>query len=345
MEPLIVTDSEKQLLKQYKQAPYYKTMGLRAEAILLLAGGVDTAVIGEFVDRAPSTIKSWARQWRKYRLASLYSGHAGNLNASKLTEEQLAETVAILQRGTNLDHPEGVPVEFWTVAKLAEVIYARFQVVYQSASSYHFLLHLAGLSFHKPEPVDQRRPPQPVVQERVEQIRGEIAEALADPEQLVFAADEVRVEHEAIIRRCWYQAGTTAKLAVDRDREAQSWIGFLNQNTGKVLLERLDWQNSTTIARALRNLVDTHPNTRITIVWDNAKWHKSKQLRQQLGPGRPLENIHLINLPPYAPDTNPIEHVWNEAKHHIANQQRAHFNTTRTAFETYTTTKTFPYRI
>lgn len=58
----------------------------------------------------------------------------------------------------------------------------------------------------------------------------------------------------------------------------------------------------------------------------------------------PLEHIHLINLPPYAPDHNPIEHVWNEAKHHISNLQHPTFTDTRHTFETYITENTFPYR-
>ena len=81
------------------------------------------------------------------------------------------------------------------------------------------------------------------------------------------------------------------------------------------------------------------------IVWDNAKWHTSKHLRSHLGQGNPLENIHLINLPPHSPDHNPIEHVWNEAKNHISNHQHTTFTNTRHTFETYITTNQFPYQL
>ena len=40
-----------------------------------------------------------------------------------------------------------------------------------------------------------------------------------------------------------------------------------------------------------------------------------------------------------------IEHVWNEAKHHISNHQRATFADTRHAFETYIQNNKFPYRL
>ena len=50
-------------------------------------------------------------------------------------------------------------------------------------------------------------------------------------------------------------------------------------------------------------------------------------------------------FPPYAPDNNPIEHVWNEAKNRTSNHQHPTFTDTRHAFETYIKNNTFPYRI
>ncbi|WP_353616718.1 transposase, partial [Arthrobacter sp. AQ5-05] len=40
-------------------------------------------------------------------------------------------------------------------------------------------------------------------------------------------------------------------------------------------------------------------------------------------------------FPPYAPDHNPIEHVWNDAKNAISNVQRNDFESTVTSFEAH----------
>jgi len=40
---------------------------------------------------------------------------------------------------------------------------------------------------------------------------------------------------------------------------------------------------------------------------DGAGWHRSRCLQTP-------ENIDLLNLPPYAPELNPIEHVWDELR-------------------------------
>ena len=50
-----------------------------------------------------------------------------------------------------------------------------------------------------------------------------------------------------------------------------------------------------------------HPRERIVMVLDGAGWHASGQLR-------PPANIRLLSLPPYAPELNPVEHVWDELR-------------------------------
>ena len=43
------------------------------------------------------------------------------------------------------------------------------------------------------------------------------------------------------------------------------------------------------------------------MVMDCAGWHKSKSLEVP-------ENIRVYFLPPYSPELNPVEHIWDELK-------------------------------
>ena len=43
------------------------------------------------------------------------------------------------------------------------------------------------------------------------------------------------------------------------------------------------------------------------MVIDGAVWHRGGLLKAP-------ENIYLLKLPPYAPELNPIEHVWDELR-------------------------------
>ena len=73
--------------------------------------------------------------------------------------------------------------------------------------------------------------------------------------------------------------------------------------------------------------------------------HNSKELNLKLEEVENLRRVQLIHLPPYSPDKNPIEHVWNEAKNSISNIQRADFEDTRDAFETFIRETKFKYRL
>ena len=50
-----------------------------------------------------------------------------------------------------------------------------------------------------------------------------------------------------------------------------------------------------------------YPGDNIVMVLDGAGWHKNKSM--------PIpENIRLLSLPPYSPELNPVEHVWDELR-------------------------------
>jgi len=331
-----------ELLQDYQVNAVYPSMRKRAMGLLMLHVGIPVEQVSRVVGKSERSLQRWVAEWRDERMASLYTGHIGNRNAAKLSQAQHDEVMRVLQ--TPPTDPDGLPVGFWSLPRLKDYIATEFEVVLASDSSYQVLLHHAGLSFKQPAARDQRRPAEEVVAARVEQIRDLVDHARAQG-HLVFAADEVRIEHEALTRRAWCRRGVPTVLEVDRQRRCQSYIGFLNQADGSVELTALDWQNSHTIIDALTQLVDKHPGQKITIVWDNAGWHKSRELKQHLGKGNRFADITLLWLPPYCPDHNPIEHVWSEAKTHISNLQRPHFTDTRNAFETYIRKKKFPYRL
>lgn len=340
MASIIIDSTECDLLIRHKTKSNSELVRSRADTVLMASEGVPLPTIAKLVDRKESTVKQWLREWHTERMASIFCGYTNNMNASKLTPAQREEVAAILQSPPS---QEGIPSQFWDVPSLAGVIRSKFDVEYTSPGSYRFLLHLAGLSFHLPEKLDRRRDDKAVL-ERMAQIEAEIAPLLRNPEWLVYAADEVRIDQEAETRRAWYAKGTKTILKVDRERQAQSYFGLLDQNSGKCSLTRVEWQTGEQVLGALERLLANCGHKQVCIVWDNASWHKTKHIRDALKPGRPLANVRLIAMPPYAPDHNPIEHVWNWAKTKTANIQQETFEDTLTKFETAVNSRKFHYQ-
>ena len=57
----------------------------------------------------------------------------------------------------------------------------------------------------------------------------------------------------------------------------------------------------------LAHLSESYKEDQIVLVCDGAAWHKSKGL---IVP----QNVHLIFIPPYTPEMNPIEQIWKEIR-------------------------------
>ena len=88
-----------------------------------------------------------------------------------------------------------------------------------------------------------------------------------------------------------------------------------------------------------------YPKKKICIIWDNAKFHKGQEIKKALQKGQLLERVRFINLHPYVPDKNPIEHVWDSAKKSMANIQCDNFEKMKEGFLKYINGRKFKYQI
>lgn len=57
----------------------------------------------------------------------------------------------------------------------------------------------------------------------------------------------------------------------------------------------------------LDEIASRHLNDNVVMVLDGAGWHKSKDFRLP-------DNLRLLFLPPYSPELNPQEHLWDELR-------------------------------
>ena len=335
-----ITEDERSILQTYSRTSPIVTVQQKCYAILIADQYLTSEVIAGIVGKTKRTVDRWIHDWNIRRSASLFSGHQDNTNASKLTKTQLEQIKEALSRPPS---EYGIPKAMWDVPALKDYVSAAFGAVYESPESYYFMLRFAGLSFKYPDVFDLRRN-EDLIRERMQSIRAEIQPLQHRDDWEIFAVDEVKMQQEAIIRRCWLKKGERTVIKVDRKQQNQSYIGFLNQKTFKChLYEMADKQNSKTVLVAMEQFLKEYPDKHIAIVWDNAAFHRSKEIRDQLKRGGIMERVHLIPMPPYAPDENPIEHVWNTAKQKVANLQKNSFEETKLAFSDYVASRTFRY--
>jgi len=335
-----LTVDEKWALRQHIKHSQIILIRQKAQAVIAAGVGNSTKDIAEIVGKDVRTVAGWLKDWNERKLSSIFSGHQDNDNAAKLTLAQKEEIKYALMLPP---WEYGIPKEFWDVPTLKKYLRAEFGVVYDCPQSYHFLLKYSNLSFKYPNKFDIHRD-ELKVKERVKEIAREIKPLMTDNNWLVFCADEVRIEQEAEIRRAWLKKGEKTIIHVNRKKESQNYIGFLSQKYDhRCFIYKLDWGNSKEILKAMNRFLLNFPERRVAIIWDNARFHTSKQIKTELKKGGIMERVHLIPMPPYAPDENPIEHVWNEAKKHSANIQYDTFEQTKSRFENFVRNKAFKY--
>jgi len=119
--------------------------------------------------------------------------------------------------------------------------------------------------------------------------------------------DEARFGRMVRIRRCWSPAPARPVVPNGYEREFVYVYGAVSPMEGE-----MDWMicremNTDRMSNFLAQVSEAHPNDFILMVVDGASSHKSRDLH------RP-ENIRLVPLPPYAPELNPQEHVWDELR-------------------------------
>jgi len=337
--PVQLSQKEIVLLLQHYRKPLCPGVSSRSHAILLTQKGYLPKQIADVLYESEQTVCRWIKAFQKERIASLFPKYLNNDNASKLTKKQKSEISKILSQQPS---EYGIPSAFWDISTLKTYIRAEFGIEYESDESYRLIFKLHNYSFHLPDTFDRHRDEKAIVK-RMDEIKKEIKPMIKDLNWIVFASDESRIIWETIIRRLWLPKGVKSIIKVERKRQAQSFLGFLNLQTGEELLFKVPWQNQKEVILVLEKLVKKYPDKRICIIWDNAAFHKGKLLREKLSTA--LKNIHLVNLPPYAPDHNPQEHVWKYGKDKLANNQRESMEETTDAFMSIITGRKYNYQI
>ena len=83
--------------------------------------------------------------------------------------------------------------------------------------------------------------------------------------------------------------------------------GAVDVCTGELDSLILPHVNTHCMQLFLNEVSARHPDEHIVMVMDGAGWHRSDALKAPA-------NIHLLELPAYAPELNPVEHVWDELR-------------------------------
>jgi len=102
-------------------------------------------------------------------------------------------------------------------------------------------------------------------------------------------------------------------------KQRQTYYGALDYGNKEFLVQLYKTGDSSNTISFLKYLMKKRPHSRLTIIWDGASYHKSQEFREYLdlvNKGKLPEKwqINSILFAPNAPEQNPVEDIWLQAK-------------------------------
>jgi transposase len=119
--------------------------------------------------------------------------------------------------------------------------------------------------------------------------------------------DEARFGRISDPRRCWAPPGVRPEVNTQIVREYEYAFATVSPHDGTLDTLVLPSVNAEAMSVFLSEVSQRHPNEWIVMVLDGAGWHRAKRLQVPA-------NMQLIPLPPWSPQLNPVEHVWDEVR-------------------------------
>jgi transposase len=119
--------------------------------------------------------------------------------------------------------------------------------------------------------------------------------------------DEGRYGRISDLRACWAPDGVRPKVPRQVVRESVYAFAAVAPIQGELAFDLSPRCNTDAMSRFVLQLLERWPDHRLLLILDGAGWHKARRL--------PLaERMRLIFLPPYCPECNPSEHIWDETR-------------------------------
>lgn len=123
----------------------------------------------------------------------------------------------------------------------------------------------------------------------------------------LFFQDEGRFGRIDTLVGCWAPSGVRPYLEQQIIRQYTHVFSAVCPRDGETFSLILPYADTEAMTIFLAELSKTYAHNRVVIVMDGAAWHKSKNLAT-------FENIRIIFQPPYSPELNPVEHLWEHIR-------------------------------
>jgi transposase len=262
-----------------------------------------------------TTVGRVVKRFQEHGEAGLYDGRADN-GADKLTEDYLQRLHRVVSE-MPADH--GWRRATWTRELLIQTM-VRLTGVRVAAATMSRALALIKARRGRPRPIVRCPWRKAAKTRRLRQLQ-ELVATLPRRER-VFYEDEVDIHLNPKIGWDWMASGQQKEVLTPGQNEKRYLAGALEVRTGRVLWVEGTRKTSYLFLNLLDKLRQEYPQARcLHLILDNYRIHKSNIVMAALQ-GYLAGKIKLHFLPPYCPEHNKIERVWQDLHANVTRNHR-----------------------
>ena len=262
-----------------------------------------TEEIADIVGCAKSTATAWIKAYRMGGIAGLLATHYKPGRGASLDESTVCELLQGLEEGR------------WKRIREIRKWLADEHGVGLSYRGVHYWLKKLGARLKVPRKSHAKKDEGQSVCFR-KGLARKLAGLGVDRQKpfRLWGVDEHRYGLISTLRRCWTLRGIRPSAPYQTKYQWGYVYGGLEVMSGQSEFFYAPTVNLHLSLTFLRQISQSAPEAEHVVVWDGAGFHQKKHLEGLPG------NIHLITLPPYSPELNPIEQLWDQVAVAYANR-------------------------
>lgn len=305
---------ERRLLIQLGRRSSEPYTALRFHAVARLAVGRSTPQVAAELDIATSTVVSAANRFLAEGIEGLYDRRRGN--GKHKTNDRFDRVLARLLELSPEHYGWHRPT--WTRELLCQQMQLEgFPLV--AVCTMGRALSRIGARLGSPKPIVLCPWPRQRRQRVLAAIRR--LEARATAQEPVLYADEVDIHLNPKIGRDWMLRGHQRRVVTPGKNRKFYLAGALDVRTGRLHTTGADKKNTSLFCQLLWLLASRYRKARrIHVILDNYGIHKATRTRRTLAALGGRLVLHF--LPPYCPDANRIERVWQDLHANVTRNHR-----------------------
>ncbi len=285
----------------------YSTYEVRERAVKAALKGHGISGVADAYDVHRSTLHRWVSRYEERGSFEGLARRSGSGRHRILEEKRLRRLYRMVLRPAT---EFGYETDFWTCRRLIQVVRKKLGVKVSQPTMWR-MLRDCELTYQKPE----RRYGEADESKRGAWIKDTIPKIKQTVKQyraILYCEDETNLSLTSVLGKTWAPKGQTPKQSVTGRRGGIAAMSAIRPRGSLVFTLHEKRIASAETIHFLEHLLKHHPRRHRVVVMDQASPHTSKKTKAFIAKQK---RLHVFHLPPYSPDFNPDEQVWNHLKH------------------------------